>query len=143
SAFADDPWQRARSPIASAYIVGLAVMLVRLWLRLSGGKSISGRSEAIENTDVLLALARAVKRMQFAYTPGIAYSARAAVPCVVGILKPMLILPFSAATSLTPEQLELVVMHELAHVRRYDHVVSLIQRLGESMLFFHPAVWYL
>src|SRR5262249_40349236 len=41
----------------------------------------------------------------------------------------------------SPDQLEMALLHELAHVRRYDNLVNLAQRLIESLLFFHPAVW--
>jgi hypothetical protein len=54
----------------------------------------------------------------------------------------MLLLPFALATGLSLEQLAAVLTHELAHLRRYDPLVNLVQRLVEAALFFHPAVWY-
>jgi beta-lactamase regulating signal transducer with metallopeptidase domain len=67
----------------------------------------------------------------------------AEVPMVVGWLSPIVVVPVSALTSLTPDQLRAVLAHELAHIRRYDHLVNGIQSVIEVVLFFHPAVWWL
>jgi hypothetical protein len=69
-------------------------------------------------------------------------SASVTVPQVFGWLRPIILLPFSAAAGLTPEQLEAVIEHELAHVRRHDYLVNLLQTIVESLLFYHPAVWW-
>ena len=64
------------------------------------------------------------------------------VPCVVGALRPVLLIPLAVVTQLTPAQLEVLLAHELAHIRRYDHIINLLQRVVEAFLFFHPGVWY-
>lgn len=69
-------------------------------------------------------------------------SARAAVPMVVGFLRPAVLLPASALTGLTPEQLTAVLAHELAHIRRHDCLIRALQALIETLLFYHPAVWW-
>src|SRR5262249_29427109 len=68
---------------------------------------------------------------------------RVAVPLVVGVLRPMILLPASLITRLSPSELEAVMAHELAHIRRYDHWLILMQRVLEAGLFFHPVAWYL
>ncbi|GAB4026165.1 M56 family metallopeptidase [Spirosoma koreense] len=70
-------------------------------------------------------------------------SARIAVPMVVGVLKPMLLLPISLATHLTIREIEAVLAHELAHVKRQDYAVNLLQSVVEVLYFFHPALWWL
>jgi hypothetical protein len=75
--------------------------------------------------------------------PVLAESERVAVPIVVGLLKPMILVPTSAVAGLTPAELELILAHELAHIRRHDMWVNLLQRLCEVVLFFNPALWYL
>ncbi|HEY3644310.1 MAG TPA: M56 family metallopeptidase [Gammaproteobacteria bacterium] len=67
-------------------------------------------------------------------------TARVAVPCVIGWLKPVILLPPAALTGLTPLQLEMVLAHELSHIRRYDYLVNLIQVGVETLLFYHPVV---
>jgi beta-lactamase regulating signal transducer with metallopeptidase domain len=69
-------------------------------------------------------------------------SAAAEVPAAVGWLRPVVLLPISALTALTPEQIELLIAHELAHIRRNDYLVNLLQTAVETVLFYHPAVWW-
>jgi beta-lactamase regulating signal transducer with metallopeptidase domain len=63
------------------------------------------------------------------------------VPTVVGWLKPVILIPSCALTGLTPQQLELIIVHELAHIRQNDYLVNLFQTIVEALLFYHPAVW--
>ncbi len=65
------------------------------------------------------------------------------VPAVVGWFRPVVLLPVSALTGLSAQQLELVIAHELAHVKRLDPFVNLFQIAAETLLFYHPAVWWL
>ena len=65
------------------------------------------------------------------------------VPRVIGLLKPTIVLPVSALTGLPASELEMILAHELAHIRRHDMWVNLLQRLAEAGLFFNPAMWYL
>jgi beta-lactamase regulating signal transducer with metallopeptidase domain len=69
-------------------------------------------------------------------------STRAEVPAVIGYFRPVLLLPVSALSSMSPQQLEAVIAHELAHIRRHDYLVNVFQQFAEILLFFHPAVWW-
>jgi beta-lactamase regulating signal transducer with metallopeptidase domain len=64
-------------------------------------------------------------------------------PFVVGAFRSVVYLPLSAVTSLSPEQLDAVLSHELEHIRRADYVWNLIQSLIETLFFYHPAVWWI
>jgi beta-lactamase regulating signal transducer with metallopeptidase domain len=64
-------------------------------------------------------------------------------PAVVGWFRPVVLLPVSALTGLSAQQLEAVIAHELAHVKRLDPFVNLFQIAAETLLFYHPAVWWL
>ncbi|BBO36350.1 M56 family metallopeptidase [Lacipirellula parvula] len=66
-----------------------------------------------------------------------------AQPVLVGVFRPLILLPTAALAGWTPEQLDMILLHELAHVRRWDNLVNLLQRIIESLLFYHPAVWIL
>src|SRR5688572_17480696 len=65
------------------------------------------------------------------------------VPLVVGCLRPVVVLPIAAMAHLNAAQVEAIIAHELAHVRRHDYLVNLMQTLAETLLFYHPAVWWL
>lgn len=64
-------------------------------------------------------------------------------PAVAGWLRPVVLLPAAAISGLTVTQLEAVIAHELAHIRRCDAFVNLFQIAVETLLFYHPAVWWL
>ena len=63
-------------------------------------------------------------------------------PAVVGWLRPVILLPAATVAGLSVEQLETILAHEIAHIRRHDYLVNLLQVLVETLLFYHPAVWW-
>ncbi len=63
-------------------------------------------------------------------------------PMVIGWWKPVVLLPLAAMSGLSPLQVQAILAHELAHIRRYDCLVRLLQALVETLLFYHPAVWW-
>ena len=129
--------------VVAAYVVGLLAMLLRLVIAFHGGRELRGSSTLVDDASVLEMLQRSSAELGLRSAPAMAFSERVLTPVVVGILKPMVLLPFSIATQLTPAQLETVITHELAHIKRGDHVVLLLQRVIEAILFFHPAVWWI
>jgi GWxTD domain-containing protein len=64
------------------------------------------------------------------------------VPVVVGFLRPAILVPAALFTGFPPDQLELILIHELAHIRRCDYLVNVLQSIVEDVLFYHPAVWW-
>jgi hypothetical protein len=64
------------------------------------------------------------------------------VPAAIGWLRPVVLIPSSALTGIQPDLLEAVLLHELAHIRRHDYLVNLLQTVVETLGFFHPAVWW-
>ncbi len=70
-------------------------------------------------------------------------SERIASPFTAGVLRPWILLPVTALTGLSSEQLEVVLFHELAHIRRADYLWNLLQTMVETLFFFHPAVWWI
>ncbi len=70
-------------------------------------------------------------------------SALVQTPAVVGWLKPVVLLPVGALAGLPPEQIEALLIHELAHILRHDYLVNILQSVAEALLFYHPAVWWI
>jgi beta-lactamase regulating signal transducer with metallopeptidase domain/uncharacterized protein YnzC (UPF0291/DUF896 family) len=64
-------------------------------------------------------------------------------PAVIGWFRPVVFLPVSAITGLSEDQLQAVIAHELAHIQRFDPFVNVFQVCVETLLFYHPAVWWL
>jgi len=69
-------------------------------------------------------------------------SSVAAFPIVIGHLRPIILLPVGVVTGMPREQVELILMHELAHIRRHDYAMNIIQAFVENVFFYHPAVWW-
>jgi uncharacterized protein (TIGR03435 family) len=64
-------------------------------------------------------------------------------PTVIGLLRPVVLLPVAAFAGLSPTQVDAILAHEIAHIRRHDFLVNVLQTLAETLLFYHPAVWWL
>ncbi len=125
------------------YAAGVFCFLIRLGVALWGGQRLRAISGPMSDS-VLLELVRdQAKRIGLRIVPVVAYCERIAVPTVIGVLRPMILLPATLMTGLSPEEFSAIVSHELAHIRRYDLWMNLLQRVIESVLFFHPVVWLL
>jgi len=143
------PTASVRARIASALpgIVALwgAGVLV-LSIRYVGGWRVVRRMDQsarpLLDADVSSRLARLVRRMRVTRPVRLLESAMVEVPTVVGWLRPAILLPAATIAGLSPEQLEAILAHELAHVRRHDYLASLLQSAVETVLFYHPAVWW-
>lgn len=83
-----------------------------------------------------------VNKLNIKKTPKLIVSLTVDVPMAIGWIKPVVLLPASMITGLTPAQLDMLLLHELAHIRRHDYLVNLIQSFVEIVLFFHPAVFW-
>jgi TonB family protein len=70
------------------------------------------------------------------------HSALVEAPTVIGWLRPVVLIPASCLTGLSTMQIEAILAHELAHIRRHDYLVSVLQSVIETLLFYHPAVWW-
>src|SRR5216110_1976162 len=90
------------------------------------------------------ALARLATRLRVSPPVRLLASALIHVPAVIGWWRPVILIPVSvlAGGGLTPLQLDALLAHELAHVRRHDYIVNLLQTAVETLLFYHPAVWW-
>jgi len=69
-------------------------------------------------------------------------SCLAEVPMVIGYLRPVILVPIGMLAGWPLDQVEAILLHELAHIRRVDYLVNLLQTIVESLLFYHPAVWW-
>ncbi|MGA7400514.1 MAG: M56 family metallopeptidase [Candidatus Sulfotelmatobacter sp.] len=70
-------------------------------------------------------------------------SDRVRVPTAIGFLKPAVVIPAWALRELSPVELNAILLHELAHLRRWDDWTNLAQRILSALLFFHPAIWWI
>lgn len=129
--------------LVAAWLAGVAL----LTLRSLGGWILAQRLKVWKTSSAPASVLRAGERLReqlgLRRAVRILTSAVATVPAAVGWLRPVILLPVSTFTTLTPEEIAMVLAHELAHVRRHDYLVNLVQTAIETLLFYHPAVWWL
>nr|MBC8289578.1 M56 family metallopeptidase [Planctomycetota bacterium] len=131
------------APLATGlYVAGVVVMLLRLLVSIHGGRRLRAAAEPLNDAQILRQSHSLARQLGLRLTPPVAFCARVSVPVAAGILRPMILLPGSLATGLTAKQFEAILLHEMAHIRRHDLIFNLLQRVVESLLFFHPGVWY-
>lgn len=94
-------------------------------------------------THVQEALQKVCAKMQVRRRVEVLTSTLVGSPIVVGCFRSVILVPTSLISSLPITQLEAILAHELAHVRRYDFLVNLLQTLIETVFFYHPAIWWL
>jgi len=130
------PW------VVMAWLTGA----VWFWLRLMGGwlTATRMRSSMVRPAppEWQQTLARLGERIGVSRPVRLLASGLVDVPTVVGWLRPVVLVPAGALAGLAAEQLEAVLMHELAHIRRHDYLVNMLQSVAEALLFYHPAVWW-
>ena len=73
----------------------------------------------------------------------ISESGKVKAPITIGYLKPLILLPIGMISGLPKEQVEAIIIHELAHIKRYDFLINLFQTFIETIFFYHPAVWWI
>jgi beta-lactamase regulating signal transducer with metallopeptidase domain len=134
---------RLAPAVAAIYFAGVSLFLLRLMAATWGGHRLRTASTPIDDPSLLMLVVDQSRQVGLRLAPTVAYCERVAVPMAVGVLRPVVLLPASLMTGLDPEQFAAIISHELAHIRRYDLLMNLIQRLIESLLFFHPVVWYI
>jgi beta-lactamase regulating signal transducer with metallopeptidase domain len=125
------------------WALGVSLMLWRLIYRINASTQLCCRGQAIDSPEIIQLVARLCGHMGIARPIKVLFSNEMLVPCAVGCLKPVIVLPMSVATGIPPEQLEAILAHELAHIRRWDYWINCAQLVVESLLFFNPAVWWI
>ncbi len=132
--------------LAVIWLCGAVVMLLRglagfviarRWLVESAAVAEFGLQEL---TEIVKELSGRLKLRRIVQ---IVLSDRIDTPAVVGVIWPVIMVPVSMLTGVPGDQWRIMIAHELAHIRRWDPLVSLIQMVVESLLFFNPFVWWL
>jgi beta-lactamase regulating signal transducer with metallopeptidase domain len=138
------PWLQAATPwLAVLWAAGVAVQI----LRLRAGLVHSKRLRRVALVAAPAAAQRLADRIRAAMEIDrrvpLLESALVDVPSVVGWLRPVILIPASTLAGLSPAQFEMIVAHELAHIRRRDPWVNLLQTAIEALYFYHPAAWWI
>ena len=126
----------------TVWLVGASAFSIRLlggWAMAARLRWTSTRPAPIEWS---LAMDRLRARLGLARAVGLRVSAMVQSPVVISAWRPLILVPVGMLAGLPAAQVEALLVHELAHIRRHDYVVNLLQSVAEALLFYHPAVWW-
>ncbi len=129
--------------IVGLWLAGVVLLSSRLLVSWMRARRLVTRGTVEANIHWQRAAARISNALGLRRAVRLLESAAVEVPSVLGSLRPVILLPASTLTGLTPEQIEMVLAHELAHIRRHDFLVNLMQAFVETLMFYHPAVWWM
>jgi beta-lactamase regulating signal transducer with metallopeptidase domain len=136
--------RRALPWIVTAWLCGALVFSIRLaggWAAAAHMRKAGAAHPAPPEWQ--RKLADLMVRMRHARPVRLLVSPLAQAPSVAGWLRPVILMPVGALAGLPAEQIEALLAHELAHIRRHDYVINLLQSLAEALLFYHPSVWWI
>lgn len=121
--------------------LGVVIFSTRLMLACRHAFLLRRRGETA-SASVLEVVSRLTRLMRVDRPVRVLISSMSESPSVVGWLRPVILLPAATLIGLTPLQLEAILAHEIGHIRRHDYLVNLLQMVVETLLFYHPAVWW-
>jgi beta-lactamase regulating signal transducer with metallopeptidase domain len=122
------------------WLVSIAILASKLIIEIRNVNILPMRSSIAPSPELLVRFNQLVTQIQLTKTPQLLISLKAEVPMAIGWLKPVVLLPIAMITNLNSVQLEMLILHELAHIRRHDYLVNFFQTIIELLFFFHPSV---
>ncbi|NUQ78249.1 MAG: transglycosylase SLT domain-containing protein [Polyangiaceae bacterium] len=127
--------------LALLWAAGVLFMAARLLVGWAGLRGLVAKSSpvpaALEET-----VARVARALEVRVAVRIAASAEVLGPVVIGSLRPTILVPIALLSGAPLSVIEPLIAHELAHIRRFDFLVNVLQSITETLLFYHPAVWW-
>lgn len=135
-------WEQALPWFVALWLAGVCLIATRSflhWRRLARAV----RTATLLPRDWQLRLIQLRQRFGILRPVRLLTSIEIGTPTLIGWLKPAIVLPASLITGFTPAQIELIIAHELSHVRRFDYLANLAQVAIETLLFYHPAVYWI
>lgn len=127
--------------IMMVYSVGLLFMLLRFALNMRQLRSLTREGVTMPAGDWNSFVNMWRQNFGISRRVSLLLSSKVDVPMMLGTLKPVILLPIATVNHLTTEQVESIIIHELAHIKRHDYLFNLVQTVVETILFFNPFVW--
>jgi len=129
--------------ISVLWLVTIVILSSKLLIEIRNVNNLPMHSSISPSLALSVRFDELAKQIKLAKTPKLLISLKAEVPMAIGWLKPVVLLPASMVTGLNSAQLEMLILHELAHIRRHDYLVNFLQTLIELLFFFHPGVHWI
>ena len=126
--------------LAVLWLAAITLLAAKLLIEITTVNKLPQQGIVAPSNELQTRFDALVKQIQLTITPRLFISLKVEVPMAIGWLKPVVLLPANMISGLNNAQLEMLILHELAHIRRHDYLVNFLQTLVEILLFFHPAV---
>lgn len=129
--------------LVSLYIAGVSIMIIKLVIDVHQLRQI--RKKQVVPIDALWEkyLEQLTKQLRIPRKVKLMVSQSLQVPVMIGFLKPLILLPMAMVNNMSEDQLEAILLHELAHVKRNDYLLNIFQSIAETILFFNPFIWWI
>ncbi len=126
-----------------AWAFGIAVSMLRVTAGLWRVRQLRERCLEMDLASLDPAIARRLQEYQVSRRVKLCVSREVSVPTAIGFFRPAVIFPASLVSQLSCEEMDVILLHELAHLRRRDDWTNLAQKIVKAVFFFHPAVWWI
>lgn len=135
-------WLAALKPwMLPLWLAGVLVCSLRLVLA-SMQVVVLRRQCALEQGPISAVVARLAARIGVHRSISLRIAPATMAPATFGLFRPVILVSSATVLGLAPQQLEAVLAHELAHIRRHDYLVNVLQMMAETLFFYHPAIWW-
>lgn len=125
------------------WLVGIAILGIRRVISFFDLIAFHKQCQSIECSKLVSKIERLKSQVGLSMRITVLQSRQLIAPVVFGWLRPTLVLPISFASGIPAAQVDAIIAHELAHIRRRDFVIKLFQLFVESLFFYHPATWWI
>lgn len=132
-----------RWPIFITWVAGVILYLVRFIVSLGYVEYLSRTSESLNHSYINPLFTKICTEFGISQEVRIRTSSHVHTPMILGVLKPVILMPVSLVNQLNPQEAEAILVHELAHFVRKDILVNMIQTVIEAMYYYHPAIWWI
>ncbi|WP_119079342.1 M56 family metallopeptidase [Chitinophaga alhagiae] len=129
--------------LVAIYAAGVVIMTIKLSFDLSQLRQLRRQGVSSPGMEWERYVKVLAQRMGIARRVQLFISRHLQVPVMIGFLRPVILLPAAMVNNLSPEQLEAILLHELAHIKRNDYLLNIFQTIVETILFFNPFVWWI
>ncbi len=133
----------AMSWLLAGWVTGVILLLCRLNIGLIVARKMRSVTAEAVPIELQRQFHELTYRLGITRPVSLIGSALIQVPTVIGWFRPVILMPMGCLLGLSTIQVEAVLAHELAHIKRHDYLVSVFQAFIEAMLFYHPAVWWI
>lgn len=141
------PWHvevlSATPYLSLIWLSAVALLASKMFIEVYQVNKLGSANVATPSDELLNRFVQLSSDIGLKKTPRLVLSLKANVPMAIGWLRPVVLLPVSMITGLTPSQLDMLILHEFAHIKRHDYLVNFLQTLVETLLFFHPGVHWI